>query len=57
MAITIITIALIVVIAGLFLHISYIYGVMKGYEDGLDDAEQLYREVYDEKIRGLEDRA
>ena len=50
-----IIVALAVLIGTLFLHMSYTYGVMKGYEDGLEDAEQIVREVYDEKIQGNQD--
>ena len=52
---TVIIVALAILIALLFLHISYTFGSMKGYERGLDDAERIFREVHDEKVRGLED--
>lgn len=42
---TVIIVALAILIAVLFLHMSYTYGAMKGYERGLDDAEAIMREV------------
>lgn len=47
---TIITVALAIFIGMCFLHMTYTYGVMKGYEQGLDDVEQMIREVQDEEV-------
>ena len=52
---TAITVALAILIDACFLHIAYLYGAMKGYEKGMDDAEQVLREVADEKVYGLKD--
>lgn len=45
MLITAIMVALTVLIASLLLHMSFTYGELKGYERGLDEAEQIICEV------------
>ena len=40
-----ITIALVVLIASLIMHMFYTYGEYKGYMRGLDDAEEIWNEV------------
>ena len=52
---TIIAVAVAILAGAVTLYISYTYGVMKGYEDGLDDAERIVREAYDEKIQRHKD--
>lgn len=54
---TVIIVALAIFIGACFLHMSYTYGAMKGYEQGLDDVEQMIREVeQDEKVSEHTDR-
>ena len=37
--------AVVILIANLLAYLSYSYGTLKGYEQGLDEAEQIIREV------------
>lgn len=46
-----------VLIGALLMYTSFLIGEMHGHEKGLDEAEQIAREVHDERIRGNVDRA
>lgn len=45
-----IIVALVVLIGALILHASFTYGQLKGYEQGLDDAEQIFKEVKNREV-------
>lgn len=46
-----------VLIGALLMYTSFLFGEMHGHEKGLDEAEQIAREVHDETVRGNDDRA
>lgn len=39
-----------VLIGSIFLHMSYTYGILKGREQGLDEAEKIMKEVHDARL-------
>lgn len=57
--ITAVCVALAVTFGALLLHSTYYLGALKGFEQGLDEAERIARETHDEyrRIREDSDRA
>lgn len=48
--ITVIMVALAVTVGALVLHISFTFGALRGYNKGLDDAEQIARDLHMEVL-------
>lgn len=55
--ITAIMVALAVTVGALILHISFTFGALRGYNKGLDDAEQIAREVREEFKNASNDKS